>query len=242
MCRNSARLMAATFLYNLMKINAFLFDLDGVIVDTAIFHYQAWRRMANELGFDISEEFNERLKGVSRVESLDIILQHGGLMLPEERKAELATQKNQWYLELVGRMGPDDILPGIPAFFAQIHDAGIKTALGSVSKNARLILDSIGMSEAFGTVIDGNKITKGKPDPEVFLKGAEELGITPAECVVFEDAVAGIEAAKRAGMIAVGIGSPDVLTNADIVVPSLEHITVNELIKSIERATGLGEY
>ncbi|GAA4454705.1 beta-phosphoglucomutase [Nibrella saemangeumensis] len=225
-----------------MVIKAFLFDLDGVIVDTAIFHYQAWRRMANELGFDISEEFNEQLKGVSRVESLEIILQHGGLTLPEERKAELAAQKNQWYLDLVSRMTPNDILPGVPAFFSQVRDAGIKTALGSVSKNARLILDRIGMSDAFGTVIDGNKITRGKPDPEVFLKGADELGVSPADCVVFEDAVAGIDAAKRADMIAVGIGSPDVLTQADIVVPSLEHLTVPQLLKSLDRTAGLDVY
>ncbi|GAA4395553.1 beta-phosphoglucomutase [Nibrella viscosa] len=225
-----------------MTIKAFLFDLDGVIVDTAIFHYQAWRRMANELGFDISEEFNEQLKGISRVESLEIILQHGNLVLPEERKAELAAQKNQWYLELVSRMTPDDILPGVPAFFSQVHDAGIKTALGSVSKNARLILERIGMSNVFGTVIDGNKIARGKPDPEVFLKGAEELGVSPADCVVFEDAVAGIEAAKRGGMLAVGIGSPNVLTQADIVWPSLEHVTVTQLLKSLDRSAGLDVY
>ncbi|WP_018620404.1 beta-phosphoglucomutase [Spirosoma luteum] len=214
-----------------MSINAFLFDLDGVIVDTAIYHYQAWKRLANELGFDISEEFNEGLKGVSRTDSLDLILAHGGLSLPEEKKTELATQKNEWYLELVSRMTSNDILPGVPAFFAQVRQAGLKTALGSVSKNAPMILARIGMTDAFDAIIDGNKISKGKPDPEVFTKGAEELGVSAAECVVFEDAVAGVEAGKRAGMFVVGIGTPDVLTKADMVALSLEKLTVEEILK-----------
>ncbi|KAB7733089.1 beta-phosphoglucomutase [Rudanella paleaurantiibacter] len=225
-----------------MPISAFLFDLDGVIVDTAVFHYQAWRRMANELGFDISHEFNETLKGVSRMDSLDLILAHGGVTLTDERKLELATQKNDWYLELVSRMTPNDILPGVAGFFHQLKHAQppLKTALGSVSKNARLILERIHMVDQFDAIIDGTKITRGKPDPEVFLNGAAELGVAPADCVVFEDAVAGVEAAKRAGMFAVGIGSPDVLTEADLVVPSLEHLTVTELLAAVERAQGLG--
>jgi beta-phosphoglucomutase len=214
-----------------MSINAFLFDLDGVIVDTAIYHYQAWKRLANELGFDISEEFNEGLKGISRMNSLDLILAHGGLMLPDEKKNELATQKNEWYLELVSRMTSNDILPGVPAFFAQVRQVGLKTALGSVSKNAPMILARIGMTDAFDAIIDGNKISKGKPDPEVFTKGAAELGVSAAECVVFEDAVAGVEAGKRAGMFVVGIGTPDVLTKADMVATSLEKLTVEDVLE-----------
>lgn len=214
-----------------MSIKAFLFDLDGVIVDTAIYHYQAWKRLANELGFDISEEFNEGLKGVSRTDSLDLILAHGGLTLSDEKKTELATQKNQWYLELVSRMTSDDILPGVATFFSQVRKAGLKTALGSVSKNAPMILERIGMSDAFDAIIDGTKISKGKPDPEVFTKGADELGVSPAECVVFEDAVAGVEAGKRGGMFVVGLGSPDVLTLADLVAPSLEALTIEEVFE-----------
>ena len=210
---------------------AFLFDLDGVIVDTAIYHYQAWRRLANELGFDISEEFNEQLKGVSRMDSLDLILAHGGLTLPDEKKTELAAQKNQWYLELVSRMTSDDILPGVATFFSQVRKANLLTALGSVSKNAPLILERIGMTEAFDAIIDGTKISKGKPDPEVFTKGAQALGVQPAECVVFEDAVAGVEAGKRGGMFVVGLGSPELLTRADLVAPSLEHLTVDEVLE-----------
>ncbi|MFD2573843.1 beta-phosphoglucomutase [Spirosoma soli] len=214
-------------------IKAFLFDLDGVIVDTAIYHYQAWRRLANELGFDISEEFNERLKGVSRTDSLDIILAHGGLILSDEKKAELAAQKNKWYLDLVSRMTSDDILPGVATFFSQVRKAGLETALGSVSKNAPLILERIGMTQAFDAIIDGTKISKGKPDPEVFAKGAQELDRQPAECVVFEDAVAGVQAGKRAGMFVVGLGSPDVLTEADLIAPSLEALTVEEVLAKV---------
>jgi beta-phosphoglucomutase len=217
-----------------MPIKAFLFDLDGVIVDTAIYHYQAWKRLANELGFDISEEFNERLKGVSRMESLDIILAHGGLTLPDEKKTALAAQKNGWYLELVSRMTSDDILPGVATFFSQVRKAGLQTALGSVSKNAPMILERIGMTDVFDAIIDGTKISKGKPDPEVFTKGAAELGVRPAECVVFEDAVAGVEAGKRGGMFVVGLGSPDVLTRADLVAPSLGALTVEEVLKQSE--------
>ncbi|MBO0951239.1 beta-phosphoglucomutase [Fibrella forsythiae] len=226
-------------------IKAFLFDLDGVLVDTAVFHYQAWRRMANSLGFDFTHEFNETLKGVSRMDSLDRILALGGVTLTDERKLELAAQKNQWYLDLVNEMTPADILPGVNAFLAQIKQAGeqgqpIKIALGSVSKNAPLILDRVGLSHIFDAIIDGSKITHSKPDPEVFLKGAAELNVLPEECIVFEDAVAGIEAAKRGNMFALGIGSPDVLTQADLVVPSLEHLTVTELLSAVERAQGLG--
>ncbi len=211
-------------------MQAFLFDLDGVIVDTAHFHYQAWRRLANEkLGFDISEEFNESLKGVSRTESLDRILAEGGVSLDDTTKETYATLKNQWYVELVNQMTPDDILPGIQQFLKETRAAGIKIGLGSVSKNARPILEHIGIVDAFDVIIDGTKISKGKPDPEVFLKGAEELGVSPAECVVFEDAVAGIESGKRAGMKTVGIGQPDVLKEADIVLANLNNLAPTDL-------------
>ncbi|PLK43677.1 beta-phosphoglucomutase [Emticicia sp. TH156] len=216
-------------------IKAFLFDLDGVIVDTAIYHYQAWRQMANDLGFDITEEFNEKLKGISRMESLDIILQHGHLQLSEERKNELATRKNENYLQLVSKMTPADILPGVTDFFTQLKKNNIKTALGSVSKNAGLILERIGMLNDFDAIIDGNKIAKGKPDPEVFLKGAEELEVSPAECLVFEDAVAGVEAAKAGGMKAVGIGKKEVLTKADLVFENLVGVDIRVLIDDLNR-------
>ena len=218
-----------------MPIKAFLFDLDGVLVDTAVFHYQAWKRLANEkLGFDISHEFNETLKGISRTESLERILAQGNAQISEAEKIELATLKNEWYLELIQQMTPADILPGVSEFLAQTRAAGLKIGLGSVSKNAKIILNRVGISGDFDVIIDGNKITKSKPDPEVFLKGADELGFSAAECVVFEDALAGIEAAKRAGMIAVGIGQADILTQADFVFADFTAISFNDFVKNID--------
>jgi beta-phosphoglucomutase len=206
------------------NIKACIFDLDGVIVDTAIYHYQAWKRLANELGFDFTEHDNEQLKGVSRTRSLEIILQMGGVTKTEVEKEELASRKNTWYVDMISKMKPGEILPGAREFVQACRDAGIKTALGSASKNSMMILDKIGMTSLFDAIIDGNKVTKAKPDPEVFLKGAEELGVTPSQCVVFEDAIAGVEAAKAGAMKAVGIGEPSVLTQADMVVKGLYEV------------------
>ena len=216
-------------------IKGFLFDLDGVIVETAIFHYQAWRKMANDLGFDISEEFNEGLKGISRMDSLSLILEHGNIVLTESEKMDWATKKNEHYLTLVSKMTANDILPGVKEFFTQIKQTDIKIALGSVSKNAKMILEGVGLITEFDAIIDGTKITKGKPDPEVFLKGAVELGLSPEECLVFEDAVAGVEAGKNAGMKVVGIGKTEILRKADIVLSGFEKIDLTELLTKISK-------
>lgn len=214
-------------------IKGFLFDLDGVIVETAGFHYQAWRQMANDLGFDISKEFNETLKGVSRVDSLNLILKHGGIELSEEEKVALATKKNDNYLSLVSKMTPDDILPGVKDFFAQIKQTDIKISLGSVSKNSKMILEKVGLLNQFDAIIDGTNISKGKPDPEVFLKGAIALGLENAECLVFEDAVAGVEAGINAGMKVVGIGQAEVLNRANLVISGFEGIDLAQLLEKI---------
>ncbi len=213
-----------------MKIKAFLFDLDGVIVDTAIFHYQAWKKMANGLGFDIDEEFNETLKGISRMDSLNAILKHGNLEISEEQKLELAARKNADYLELVNTMTPANILPGVSSFLAEARAMGVKIALGSASKNSNLILEKIGVKPFFDAIIDGNQVSRSKPDPEVFVKGAQSLGFENESCIVFEDAFAGVEAAKAANMKAVGIGSSKVLFNADIVINSFEGHSVSEFL------------
>jgi len=210
-------------------IKACIFDLDGVIVDTAVYHYKAWKRLANSLGFDFTEHQNEQLKGVSRVRSLELILGWGGITKTPAEQEALATEKNNWYVDMISHMTPDEILPGAKEFVQSCRDAGIKTALGSASKNSMTILEKIGMVDMFDAVIDGNKVSKAKPDPEVFLKGAEELGIPPENCVVFEDAIAGIEAAHNGGMKAVGIGSPNVLTGADLVVSGLDKMTLENL-------------
>jgi beta-phosphoglucomutase len=210
-------------------IKACIFDLDGVIVDTAVYHYKAWKRLANELGFDFTEEDNEKLKGVSRKRSLELILQWGGVTKTEAEKEELATRKNDWYVDMISRITPDEILPGAKEFLITCRGAGLKTALGSASKNSMTILDKINLTGLFDAIIDGNKVSKPKPDPEVFLKGAEALGVIPAECVVFEDAIAGIEAALNGGMKAVGIGSPTVLVHANLVVSGLNEMSLEKL-------------
>jgi beta-phosphoglucomutase len=210
-------------------IKACIFDLDGVIVDTAVYHYKAWKRLANELGFDFTEDDNEKLKGVSRTRSLELILQWGGVTKTDAEKEELASRKNEWYVEMISRMTPDEILPGAKEFLESCINAEIKTALGSASKNSMMILEKTGIANLFNVVIDGNKVSKPKPDPEVFLKGAEELNIAPTDCVVFEDAIAGVEAAIAGGMKVVGVGSPQVLGKADLVVKGLSEMSLEKL-------------
>ena len=198
-----------------------LFDLDGVIVDTAKYHYLAWRRLANELGFEFSEAHNERLKGVSRMRSLEILLEVGHLTFNESDKLEMATKKNNWYIEYISKLDESELLPGAKEYMQQMKNRGVKIGLGSASKNALMILNNLNITSLFDAIIDGNKVTKVKPDPEIFLRGAQELGLAPQDCVVFEDAIAGIEAAKRAGMKTIGIGKKDILTEADYVVDGL---------------------
>jgi beta-phosphoglucomutase len=212
-----------------MNIEACIFDLDGVIVDTAVYHYKAWKRLANQLGFDFTEEQNEHLKGVSRIRSLELILGWGGVTKTDAEKEELATRKNTWYVEMINQMKPDEILPGAKEFLEACKNAGIKTALGSASKNSMTILEKVNIVGLFDVVVDGNKVTKAKPDPEVFLTGARELGVEPGHCVVFEDAIAGVEAALRGGMKAVGVGSVKVLGEADLVINGLDEMTLGKL-------------
>ncbi len=207
------------------KIKACIFDLDGVIVDTAKYHYLAWKRLANELGFDLTVEQNEQLKGISRMASLDILLGIGNKIFDDEEKQELASRKNAWYREYILQMKPDEIFPGVIEFLNQVKDMGMKTAIGSASKNAMTILEQLGIKEYFESIIDGNKAKKAKPDPEVFVKASVELGVPPQNCVVFEDAKAGVEAAKNGGMYCVGVGSPVILGQADIVVAGLHEMT-----------------
>jgi len=211
------------------KISACIFDLDGVVVDTAKYHYIAWRSLANELGFDFTKEDNERLKGVSRMTSLDILLEIGKVELDEKTKLELADKKNKNYVEYILKMTPDEILPGVKGFFNLLKSKGIKIALGSASKNAMTILNQLELTDYFDAIVDGTHVSKAKPDPEVFLKGAELLGFSPSECIVFEDAEAGVEAALNGKMRCVGIGSPEVLGKANLVVPGFVGLTMAQL-------------
>jgi beta-phosphoglucomutase len=205
-------------------MRAAIFDLDGVIVDTAKYHYLAWKRLANELGFDFSEEQNERLKGVSRVRSLEILLEIGGLDASEGERESMATRKNEWYVEYISKMDPHEIFPGAVDYIDYLKSKGVKIALASASKNAPLILDRLKIACLFEVVIDGTRVSKAKPDPEIFTRAASELGIPFEDCVVFEDAEAGIEAARRGGMGSVGIGKPANLKDADMVITSFQHL------------------
>ena len=210
-------------------IKGFLFDLDGVIVDTAVFHFQAWRRLAQKLGGDFTEEQNEQLKGVSRVDSLKKIIEWTGATVSDEEFQTLMVEKNEWYLELVQGLGPQDALPGALGFLQTAYDQGIKIALGSASKNAPMILEKLGITQLFTAIIDGNNVVNGKPHPEVFLKGAQALGLEPSECVVFEDSIAGVQAAKTGGMSSVGIGDAETL-QADIHFTALGDTTPEALV------------
>jgi len=216
------------------SIKACIFDLDGVIVDTAKYHYIAWKEIARELNFDFTEHDNERLKGVSRMRSLDILLEIGKLLLDNQTKETLADKKNKIYVGYIEKMSRDEILPGVNAFLTEVRTAGIKTAIGSASKNTPLILERIGLLNYFDAVVDGNKTSKAKPDPEVFLLAAHSLGIKPENCVVFEDAEAGIEAALAATMNCVGIGDPRILGKADLIIPGFNEMSLDRLKSTFE--------
>lgn len=198
---------------NVMK--GAIFDLDGVIVDTASFHYLAWKRLADELGFYFSPADNERLKGVSRMKSLDILLEVGNISATGEEKIEMAEKKNKWYVESLKTLTQNDLLDGAKQYLESLRKKGVKIALGSASKNAPMILEKLHITELFDAVVDGNSVSNAKPDPEVFLKAAELLQLSPEECVVFEDSQAGIDAAKTAGMGTVAIDKSGVLKGAD---------------------------
>lgn len=211
------------------EYKGYIFDLDGVLVDTAKYHFKAWKRLADEMNIRFNEDDNERLKGVSRMASLDIILELGNKTLSEEEKVSLATRKNEWYVEFISKMDASEILPGALEFLKMLKENGYKCALGSASKNAGLILERTGLKDYFDTVVDGTHVSKAKPDPEVFTLGADNMGLSYTDCVVFEDSVAGLQASKAAGMVAVGIGEASVLTDADMVVKDLSEFNLNML-------------
>jgi beta-phosphoglucomutase len=221
-------------------IKAVIFDLDGVIVDTAHYHFVAWQRLAKELGIEFTLHDNERLKGVSRMRSLEIILEIGGVTLSEEKREELATKKNSWFVDYIEDIKPNEIFPDVKEMLVQLREQGYKIALASSSKNADTVLRLLQVKNLFDTIVDGTMITHSKPDPEIFLLAAHRLGIDPSLCVVFEDAEAGVEAALAAGMKCVGVGSIDQLgkanaivkTTADFKIDQLDSLTTNQLLTS----------
>ena len=212
-----------------MNTKGFIFDLDGVIVDTAKYHYFAWKKLAESIGISFTEEDNEHLKGVSRIKSLEKILDWGNIQLSEEKFQELITAKNEDYLGFVESMKEDEILADVPRVLAYLKSHQQLLALGSASKNARSILKKVALINDFKVIVDGNDVTKAKPNPEVFLKAAEGLQVPPKDCVVFEDSLAGIQAANTAGMISIGIGDATILKEADHVFSDFTEIS-NEFL------------
>ncbi len=221
------------------KISACIFDLDGVIVDTAKYHFKAWRRLANELGFDFTEKENEKLKGVGRIDSLKLILKWGGVKMDEASMQTLAAKKNEWYVEDVGKMTSDEIMIGVVDFLDELQAKKIKIGLGSASKNAVPILTQLEIKHYFEVIMDGTNVTKGKPDPEVFLKGAERLKIDPSNCIVFEDASKGVDAALKGGMYAVGVGKEADLGHAHHVIPDFKDLKFDALESILSTKEGI---
>ncbi len=206
-----------------MPLLGAIFDLDGVIVDTAKYHYLAWKRLAQELGFVFTEKDNERLKGVSRMASLDILLEVGGISMTPEQKEAAAARKNAWYVDYIRQIDKSELLPGAREYLLWLRERGVRTALGSASKNAGIILENTGIQSLFDAVVDGGHVSRAKPDPEVFLLAAARLHLNPPQCAVFEDAAAGVQAALAGGMTAVGVGDPLVLARAHRVIPGLNY-------------------
>lgn len=218
------------------KLKAVIFDLDGVITDTAEYHYQAWQTTASELGIPFTREFNENLKGVSRMDSLKLLLSQAEkpLNYSDEELVQLADRKNKRYVELIETITPADLLPGITEFVSDIRASGLKTGIASASKNAIAVLTRLGIMDQFDVIVDVTKIKNSKPDPEIFLTAAAQLGVEPAGCMGVEDAASGVDAIKGAGMFAVAIGSAAHFPHADVVLSSTAELDFRKLAQTFE--------
>ncbi|PRY83152.1 beta-phosphoglucomutase [Alkalibacterium olivapovliticus] len=214
-------------------IKGLIFDLDGVITDTAEFHYLAWKSLAQKIGIEIDREFNEQLKGISRMESLDLILKHGNKEqdFTEEEKEALATQKNDEYKESIKEITPEDLLPGIEKLLKEAKERNLGMVLASASKNGPAIMDNLQITDLFDGIVDPASLKAGKPDPEIFVRGAEMLGLDPSECVGLEDAEAGIEAINGAHMFSVGVGSKEAMKEADYAVEDTSQLDLNTILE-----------
>jgi beta-phosphoglucomutase len=213
-------------------IKGFVFDLDGVLVDTAKYHYLAWKKFAEEFNYNFTEEENEEFKGVSRKRCLEILLDKVGVQASQEQFDQWLVQKNEDYLSYISKMNPSEVLPGVKDFLELLKNKNIPMAVGSASKNAIPILEKVDLLPYFVDVIDGNKVSKAKPDPEVFVLAAKSLHVLAEDTVVFEDAIAGVQAANAAGMTSIGIGDREVLNQADYNIENFKEIT-NELITEL---------
>jgi beta-phosphoglucomutase len=214
-----------------MHLKAVIFDLDGVIVSTDEHHYQSWKRLTAEEGIYFDRKINERLRGISRMESLEIVLERSRKSYTAEAKQLLATRKNSYYQELIQKLTPQNILPGVLTFLEELKKLGVKIAIGSSSKNTPLILKQIGLDSYFDAVVDGNDIKRSKPDPEVFLLAAQRLGIPPDNCLVVEDAEAGVEAALAGGMRVLGLGSASKCPRASLRTADLSTVSMEDFLE-----------
>ncbi|AGY81868.1 beta-phosphoglucomutase [Carnobacterium inhibens] len=214
-------------------IKGFIFDLDGVLTDTAEYHYLAWKKLADRLGIQLDRKMNEQLKGISRMDSLDRILAIGNQMdrYTLEEKEKLADEKNEDYKELILEVTPNDLLPGIANLLADLRAKDIRLALASASKNGPVIMERLGIADMFDTVVDPATLAKGKPDPEIFIKGAQQLKLKPIECVGVEDAQAGIKSINAAGIFSVGVGTKEMMKEADYAVTSTKELKLEEILK-----------
>jgi beta-phosphoglucomutase len=213
-----------------MRIQGVIFDLDGVIVSTDDYHYRAWERLADELGIPFDRHVNRRLRGIGRMESLEVILEKADRAYSAQEKQQLADRKNGYYRESLDDLGPDDLLPGAMAVMKELRDRGVKIAVASSSRNTPTILERIGLTDFFDAKADGNDISNSKPDPEVFQVAAERLGLAPEACLVVEDADAGIEAAKRGGMKALAVGAAAGHPEADLSAKGLDAVAVEQIL------------
>ncbi len=210
-------------------IKGFIFDLDGVITDTAELHYEAWKSLSEEMGWDFDYEVNDKLRGISRMDSIKVILDHNQTSLDEETLVNLATKKNDIYVASLESMTPDNYLPGAQELLTHLRTEGFNVALGSASKNAIKVLQQLNANMFFDVIGDGNSVSKSKPEPDIFLFGSEKMNLQPEECIVFEDAESGIDAAKAGGFYSVGIGPKDRVGHADLRFDTMAEATLFEI-------------
>ena len=217
-----------------MNIKGFIFDLDGVVTDTAEYHYLAWKKLSDDNGWHFDRELNEKLRGVSRLDSLQIILDYNDVELEFEEKDRLANLKNMNYVQMLQKVTPADLLPGVKEFLIELREKGFKTSVASASKNADLVLPNLEAKGLFDNISDGNSVENSKPAPDIFIHAAGSIGCMTKECIVVEDAEAGIVAAKLAGMKAIGLGSEEKLGKADFIFKGIYEINLDDIIKRIQ--------
>ena len=210
-------------------IKGFIFDLDGVITDTAELHYDAWKKLADEMGWEFDRDVNEKLRGISRMDSIKVIMDHNGVSLDENKIVELATKKNDIYVNSLDGMTQEDYLPGARELLTHLRSEGFSVALGSASKNANKVLQQLKATHYFDVIGDGNSVSKSKPAPDIFLFASEKLGLRPENCIVFEDAEKGIDAAKAGNFLSVGIGPEERVGHADIRFDTMKEATLFEV-------------